>query len=54
MPGGSRNPGLVDNVAVLDGNGDPTRVGRKRIEDSDTGKGHWARIAVTTGEEIDH
>ena len=44
----------ISNVAVLDGNGDPTRIGRKRIEDSSTGKGHWVRIAVTTVEEIDH
>jgi len=44
----------ASNVAPLDGNGDPTRVGRKRIEDTDTGKGQWIRIAKTTGEELDH
>jgi large subunit ribosomal protein L24 len=43
----------ISNVAPLDSNGDATRVGRKRIEDPETGKGHWARVAQTTGEELD-
>ena len=43
----------LSNVMPLDGNGDPTRVGRKRIEDTETGKGRWVRVARTTGEEID-
>ncbi len=43
----------VSNVMPLDGNGDATRVGRKRIEDLDTGKGRWVRYAKTTGEEIE-
>jgi large subunit ribosomal protein L24 len=43
----------VSNVMPLDGNGDATRVGRKRIEDLDTGKGRWVRFAKSTGEEID-
>jgi len=43
----------ASNVMPLDGNGDPTRIGRKRIEDPDSGKGHWVRYAKTTGEEID-
>ena len=44
----------VSNVQPLDGNGDPTRVGRKWIEDPDTGRGRWIRYAKTTGEELDH
>ena len=42
----------VSNVMPLDSNGMPTRVGRKRIEDPETGIGHWARYAKTTGEEL--
>ena len=42
----------VSNVQPLDTNGVPTRVGRKRIEDPETGKGHWVRYAKTTGEEL--
>jgi len=37
----------------LDGNGDPTRVGRKKIEDADTGRSRWVRVATTTGDELD-
>lgn len=44
----------VSNVQPLDSNGDPTRIGRKRIEDPDTGKGRWVRYAKTTEEELDH
>ncbi len=43
----------VSNVMPLDGNGRPTRVGRKRIEDPETGRGRWVRYAKTTGEELD-
>ncbi len=43
----------VSNVQPLDGNGEPTRIGRKRIEDPDTGRGRWIRYAKTTGEELD-
>lgn len=43
----------ISNVMPLDANGDATRVGRKRIEDLDTGKGRWVRYAKTTGDEID-
>ena len=43
----------ISNVQPLDGNGDPTRVGRKWIEDPDTGRGRWIRYAKTTGEELD-
>ena len=43
----------VSNVMPLDGNGKPTRIGRKRVEDPTTGKGRWVRVAKTTGEEID-
>lgn len=43
----------VSNVMPLDSNGEPTRVGRKRIEDPETGKGRWVRYAKTTGEELD-
>ena len=43
----------ISNVQPLDGNGDPTRIGRKRIEDAETGHGSWIRYAKTTGEELD-
>jgi large subunit ribosomal protein L24 len=43
----------ASNVMPLDSQGAPTRVGRKRIEDAETGKGHWVRYAKTTGEELD-
>ncbi len=43
----------VSNVMPLDGNGKPTRIGRKRVEDPTTGKGRWVRVARTTGEELD-
>lgn len=43
----------VSNVMPLDSNGEPTRVGRKRVENPDTGKGQWVRYAKTTGEELD-
>ena len=43
----------VSNVMPLDSEGNPTRVGRKRIEDVDTESGRWVRYAKTTGEELD-
>ncbi|MDX1530082.1 MAG: 50S ribosomal protein L24 [Rhodothermales bacterium] len=43
----------ISNVMPVDSNGNPTRVGRKRIEDPETGKGRWVRYAKTTGEELD-
>ncbi len=43
----------ISNVMPLDGNGDPTRIGRKRIEDAETGRNRWIRYAKTTGEELD-
>ncbi len=43
----------VSNVQPLDNNSEPTRVGRKWIEDLDTGRGRWVRFAVTTKAEID-
>ena len=43
----------VSNVMPLDSAGDPTRIGRKRIEDAETGRGRWIRFAKTTGEELD-
>lgn len=43
----------VSNVMPLDGNGKPTRIGRKRIVDAETGRGRWVRYAKTTGEELD-
>ena len=42
----------ISNVQPVDSNGDPTRVGRKRIEDIDTGQGEWVRYAKTTREEL--
>lgn len=43
----------ASNVMPLDANGETTRVGRKRVENPDTGKGRWVRYAKTTGEELD-
>lgn len=43
----------ASNVMPLDGNGEPTRIGRKKIEDPETGRGRWVRFAKTTGEELD-
>ncbi len=43
----------VSNVMPLDGEGRPTRVGRKRIDSPDTGKSRWVRYAKTTGNEMD-
>lgn len=43
----------VSNVMPLDSNGEPTRVGRKRVEDPVTGRSRWVRYAKTTGEELD-
>ena len=43
----------ISNVMPVDSDGNRTRVGRKRIEDPETGKGRWIRYAKTTGEELD-
>jgi large subunit ribosomal protein L24 len=43
----------ISNVMPVDGNGEGTRIGRKRVEDPQTGKGRWVRFAKTTGEELD-
>ncbi len=43
----------VSNVMPLDGSGNPTRVGRKRIVDPETGRGRWVRYAKTSGEELE-
>ncbi len=43
----------VSNVMPVDSKGQPTRVGRKWIEDAETGQGRWIRYAKTTGEELD-
>ncbi len=43
----------VSNVMVIDPNsGEPTRIGRKRIEED--GGGRWVRYAKTSGEIIDN
>lgn len=43
----------ISNVMPIDSDGNPTRIGRKRVEDQQTGKGRWVRYAKTTGEELD-
>jgi large subunit ribosomal protein L24 len=43
----------ASNVMPVDSNGEGTRIGRKRVEDPQTGKGRWVRYAKTTGEELD-
>ncbi len=45
-------PVHASNVQPLDGNGKPTRIGRKWLE-GDSGRGHWVRYAKTTGEDLD-
>ncbi len=44
----------TSNVMPLDTNGDPTRVGRKKIKDAETERSVWIRYAKTTGEELGH
>lgn len=43
----------ASNVMPLDSEGNLTRVGRKRIQDPETGRGYWIRVARTTDEELD-
>jgi len=43
----------VSNVNPVDSNGDRTRIGRKKVEDPETGQSQWVRYAKTTGEELD-
>lgn len=43
----------ASNVMPLDSDGNPTRIGRKRIADPETGRGRWIRYAKTTGQELD-
>lgn len=43
----------ASNVNPVDDDGNPTRVGRRRIEDPETGRGQWVRYAKTTGELLD-
>jgi large subunit ribosomal protein L24 len=46
-------PVHISNVMVIDPNsGEPTRIGRKRIEED--GGGRWVRYAKTSGEIIDN
>jgi large subunit ribosomal protein L24 len=56
-PNGGRieaeRPIHASNVLPVDGNGKPTRVGRKLVQDPNTGKGRWVRVAKTTGLELD-
>lgn len=47
------HPIHVSNVMPVDSDSNPTRVGRKVIEDPETGKRRWVRYAKTTGEELD-
>lgn len=43
----------ISNVMVIDpSSGEPTRIGRKRIEED--GGGRWVRYAKTSGEIIDN
>jgi large subunit ribosomal protein L24 len=44
----------MSNVMPVDSSGDPTRVGRRLIQDPETGRREWVRYAKTTGEELDH
>jgi large subunit ribosomal protein L24 len=45
----------ISNVMVIDpSTGEPSRIGRKRIEDQDNGKGRWVRYAKKSGEILDN
>ena len=43
----------ISNVMPVDSDGSRTRVGRKRIEDPETGQGRWVRYAKTNNDELD-
>lgn len=43
----------VSNIMPVDSSGNRTRVGRKWIQDQETGQGRWIRYAKTTEEELD-
>jgi len=43
----------VSNVNPVDSEGNPTRIGRKKITDPETDQSRWVRYAKTTGEELD-
>ena len=45
-------PVHVSNVQPLASDGEPTRIGRKRIVDPETGRGQWVRYAKSTEEEL--
>ena len=49
----AEKPIHVSNVMPVDGSGNPTRIGRKRVEDPNTGQSRWVRYAKTTGAELD-
>ncbi len=42
----------ISNVQPIDSNGEATRIGRKWIEDTETGRGEWIRYAKSTQEEL--
>ncbi|WP_022836587.1 50S ribosomal protein L24 [Salisaeta longa] len=44
----------ASNVNPVDSNDNPTRIGRKKIEDPESGASRWVRYAKTTGEELDN
>ena len=44
----------ISNVMPVDSDGNPSRVGRRLIQDPETGRREWVRFAVTTGEELNH
>jgi len=44
----------ISNVMPVDSDGNATRVGRRLIQDPETGRREWVRYAKTTGEELDH
>ena len=43
----------VSNVNPIDSEGNATLIGRKKVEDPDTGESRWIRYAKTSGEELD-
>jgi large subunit ribosomal protein L24 len=43
----------VSNVMPVDSSGNRTRIGRKWIQDQETGRGRWIRYAKSTNEELD-
>ena len=43
----------ISNVMPVDSDGNPTRIGRKKVEEALSGKARWVRYAKTNDQELD-